>query len=158
MQRLLIRLAAYVAAIALCFGLATAVVFAGPPVLSAPDAARQTAAGETVLLDIRSRQEWAETGVADGAWPVSMHESDFGPRLQAILGQFGPDRVALICATGGRTGYVTEILEQNGIAGVADVSEGMFGNGAAPGWVARGLPVVSVAEAMARYTKATESW
>ena len=35
------------------------------------------------LVDIRSREEWADTGVAQGAWPISLHEDRFPERLFA---------------------------------------------------------------------------
>ena len=110
------------------------------------------------MLDIRSPQEWADTGVAEGAWPVSMHEPDFGARLQAILQNVPTDQIALMCATGGRTAHVINMLRQNGIEGVADLSEGMMGNPLGPGWIARGLPTVSADDAMATYSEATAAW
>lgn len=131
---------------------------ADTPILSATEAQTKLADGTVVMLDIRSRQEWQQTGIAEGAWPVSMHEPDFGQRLQAILQEVGADRVALICATGGRTGHVTSILRQNGIEGVIDVSEGMMGNPRGPGWIARGMPVVSLEDAEAAYAAATAEW
>ena len=67
-------------------------------------------------------------------------------------------RSGLICATGGRSAYVAEVLEKNGLTGVADVSEGMLGNSGGAGWIARGLPVVSLKDAQVdfklRWTKA----
>ena len=77
-----------------------------------------------------------------------MHEQGFGERLQAILKSTPPEKIGLICATGGRTAYVVDILEKNGISGVQDVSEGMLGNDRGPGWIARGLPTVSTSEAL----------
>lgn len=148
----------FLAAIALMFVIATAAAFAETPILTAPEASEKVASGEMVLLDIRSPEEWKETGLAQGAWPVSMHTPDFPRQLQSILSQFGPDQIGLICATGGRSSYVTEILEKNGISGVADVSEGMFGNGRAEGWIARGLPIVSLGEAEAKFNTAKEAW
>lgn len=101
------------------------------------------------LLDIRSREEWRETGVAQGAWLVSMHERQFPERLFATR-QLAEDRtVALICATGGRSGAVMQALRQAGHAGFVDVSEGMLGNRLGPGWIATGLPVVTMSEALA---------
>lgn len=115
-------------------------------------------AGEIVLLDIRSREEWAESGVAEGAWPVSMHEDDFAQRLQAILQRYDPSQIGLICATGGRSNYVAQVLQQNGVAGVVNVSEGMFGNTHGAGWIARGLPVVSAEDARAFYEATQAAW
>jgi rhodanese-related sulfurtransferase len=74
------------------------------------------------------------------------------------LSRYRPDQIALICATGGRSAYVVEILGKNGITGVADVSEGMFGNGRAAGWIARGLPVVSVEQAQTRFDAIQNVW
>ena len=78
--------------------------------------------------------------------------------MQKILSVHGASHIALICATGGRSAYVADVLAKNGISGVLDVPEGMFGNGAAPGWIARGLTVVPLGEAVARYDEVTASW
>ncbi len=55
----------------------------------------------------------------------------------------------LICATGGRSGRVMRSLRQAGYSGFLDVSEGMLGSAAGPGWIAGGYPVVSVDMALA---------
>ena len=101
------------------------------------------------LLDIRSREEWRETGVAQGAWLVSMHEKRFPERLFASRQMAEGRTFALICATGGRSGAVLNALRQAGHAGFVDVSEGMLGNLLGPGRIAAGLPVVSMNEALA---------
>lgn len=123
---------------------ATSVVFAEPQKMSAREAHSASLSDDLIILDIRSPGEWDETGVAEGAWPVTMHDPGFGKNLQRILRQNPDKTVALICATGGRSNHVVNVLEQNGLSGVIDISEGMLGNGEAPGWVARGLPVVDV--------------
>ncbi|AML53398.1 rhodanese-like domain-containing protein [Falsihalocynthiibacter arcticus] len=104
---------------------------------------------EILLLDIRSPQEWAETGVAQGAWPVSLHEEGFSERLMAArtLAQDRP--VALICATGGRSGAVYKNLKAAGYENFIDVSEGMHGSSAGAGWINTGLPIVTIEEAQA---------
>lgn len=147
----------FIAISLLCLSFAHAAL-AEPKILTAPAAAKLLADNQLVVLDIRRPQEWAESGIAKGAWPVSMHTADFAQKLGAILGQYEPDQVALICATGGRTAYVTDILEKNGYTGVADVSEGMFGNGTGSGWIARGLPVITADEARTSYEAARKSW
>lgn len=138
--------------------MASAPALAETSILSAPEAAARVASGDLVLLDIRSPEEWEETGLAQGAWPVSMHRPEFAGELQGIVSRYGAERVALICATGGRTGHVAEVLARNGISGVADVSEGMFGNEDASGWIARGLPVVPRDSAERIYEAARASW
>ena len=132
--------------------------YADVPVLSAPIAFEKLSSGDLIVLDIRSLQEWKQSGIAKGAFPVSMHAADFPQRLQSILSNYDPKQVALICATGGRSAHITKILDKSGIEGVIDVSEGMFGNGSAPGWIARGLPIVTSDEAIAYYLAVRQSW
>jgi rhodanese-related sulfurtransferase len=73
-----------------------------------------------------------------------MHDPSFGPNLQKIVARYPDVPIALICATGGRSNYVADVLGKNGLEGVIDITEGMFGNGKAPGWIARNLPIQNV--------------
>ena len=129
-----------------------AVVFAQPLRMSATEAHSAALNGNLIILDIRSPEEWAETGVAKDAWPVTMHDPNFGANLQSIIESYPKKPLAFICATGGRSNHVATVLEQNGILGIINISEGMFGNGKAPGWIARDLPIVDVTVARNRYT------
>lgn len=101
------------------------------------------------LLDIRSREEWFETGVAKGAWPISMHEKRFPERLFSARNLADGRPVAMICATGGRTGAVFRALRGAGYNEFIDVSEGMLGSRVGKGWIAEELPIVSANEALA---------
>lgn len=116
---------------------------------SVEDARAAVADGRAILIDIRSEGEWRDTGVAEGAWPVSMHTPTFGADLQRLIDTRGDRTIALICATGGRTAHVLSVLEANGIDGFVDVSEGMMGSPRGAGWIAKGLPVVTLEEARA---------
>lgn len=129
--------------------LMTGVTMAQDMILSAPDAAAQLDAGDLVLLDIRSPAEWAQTGIAHGALPVTLHDRDFGRNLEAVRQRLAGRDLALICATGGRTGHVVSVLKANGITDVVDLSEGMMGNPHGPGWIARSLPLWSREEGQA---------
>lgn len=150
----------HIASLALFFSLIFIAIpaSADTPLMSAPQAFEKLSAGDLVVLDIRSREEWQDSGVAQGALPISMHEKDFLERFQSVLLEYEPEKIALICATGGRSAEVTYFLEQNGLTGVADVSEGMFGNRNGPGWLKHGLPVVSAEEALESYEKLQSSW
>jgi rhodanese-related sulfurtransferase len=109
--------------------------------LTAPEALAQVQAGTLTLIDIRRPDEWARTGVAEGAIPLDMRRDDFAQALLAEVG--GMDRpVALICARGVRSRRLAGLLREAGFSRIIDVPEGMSGSGAGPGWVARGLPVV----------------
>lgn len=126
--------------------------------LTAPEARALLEAGDIVILDIRSREEWQETGIAMGAWPVSMHEAAFGANLIAVLGNYRPDQIALICATGGRSNFVVQRLGAQGILGLRDIPEGMMGYGDAPGWIARGLPITALQNMETEFQAAKRSW
>jgi len=134
-----LRHCACVAALLSASGLALAA-----PDLSAPDAAAAVAAGKITLIDIRTPAEWKETGVARGAKLLNMQHPQGGPGFtDALLEKLHGDRsapVALICRTGNRTTKVQQYLQSVGFTRVYNVSEGMAGSAAGPGWLKRGLP------------------
>lgn len=110
-------------------------------VLAADLAQSWASAGAVTLIDIRTPQEWAQTGRPAGAMPLALQDPAFGETLLDLIQNAETPAVALICATGGRTGHVSAQLRQMGLSGFYDVSEGMMGSEAGPGWLARGLPV-----------------
>ncbi|MDF3415755.1 rhodanese-like domain-containing protein [Sulfitobacter sp. M57] len=110
--------------------------------LTAPAALAAAATGEVLLIDIRRPEEWARSGIGQGAVPIDMRRKDF---INALLGHSGGRKdipVALICARGVRSARMAARLEAAGFTRVLDVPEGMSGSGAGPGWLKRGLPVV----------------
>lgn len=110
--------------------------------LSAPAARDAALAGEITLVDIRRPDEWAATGVPEGGVGIDMRRDDF---IDVLLAQTGGARdkpVALICARGVRSAWLSARLKEAGFTQIIDVPEGMLGSGAGPGWVKRGLPVV----------------
>lgn len=114
---------------------------AAPTEKMAADAAYAAVqAGEIILVDIRRPEEWLETRVGEGAIGLDMREESFVKSLVALR-QANPDTpIALICATGGRSAYVTSALTGQGFPGLVDVSEGMMGGPNGQGWINRGLP------------------
>ncbi len=111
-------------------------------IMDAPSAFEKAKNGEIILLDIRSPQEWKETGTGSGAKRVSMHQPGFLQKLDALTGNDKSKPVALICATGGRSNWLQGELVKRGYTNIIDVSEGMLGSSTGPGWLKRGLPVV----------------
>ncbi|WP_245306211.1 rhodanese-like domain-containing protein [Roseovarius aestuariivivens] len=109
--------------------------------MSATEAHEAAQAGDIILLDIREPEEWRESGIAEGAVPLDMRHESFGPRLMQLTDGDRETPVALICATGGRSAWLAQRLEDAGFTNVIDVSEGMFGSRAGPGWLRSGLPV-----------------
>lgn len=110
-------------------------------ILSAPEALEKVQSGEIILLDIRSPQEWKETGIASVAVPLSMHERGFLEGLEKIKQENADKEIALICATGGRSVFLQAELKKRGLGDTINISEGMMGNGKDAGWIRRGLPV-----------------
>ena len=116
----------------------------GTETLTPPQAHDRAQAGTLLLVDIRRPDEWALTGVGQGAHPLDMRRDDFTAALSNLL-QGNPDRpVALICARGVRSRFMVRKMQQAGFHRVLDVPEGMLGSGAGPGWIKRGLPVTQL--------------
>lgn len=111
-------------------------------IIDAKAAFKKAETGELLLLDIRSPQEWKETGTGTGAKKVSMHQPGFLAKLDALTGNDKTKPVALICATGGRSNWLQGELVKRGYTNIIDVSEGMLGSSTGPGWLKRGLPVI----------------
>lgn len=128
--------------------LATTAVAQGRDVWTAAEALEALLRDRIRMLDIRSSEEWQETGVAQGAWPVSLHDERFPERLFAARNLAETRAVALICATGGRSGAVMTNLRKSGYDSFIDVSEGMLGSRQGPGWIKAGLPIVTAQEAI----------
>lgn len=112
--------------------------------MTAPEAHAAAVAGDILLVDIRRPDEWARTGLGEGAVPLDMRRPDFAAEL-VKLSKANPEiPVALICARGVRSARLSARLAEAGFTGIIDVPEGMLGSGAGPGWLKRGLPVVPV--------------
>ena len=113
----------------------------GAAALAAPDALERVRTGALVLVDIRRPDEWARTGIAEGALALDMRRADFAEALTAALGGNRSAPVAVICARGVRSAALANRLAAAGFTALIDVPEGMMGSRAGPGWLARGLPV-----------------
>lgn len=111
--------------------------------LSVQDAHAQAVAGQILLIDIRRPDEWARTGVGEGAMPLDMRRPDFAEVLLGLTQGRVDSPVALICARGVRSRHLTARLVAAGFSQIIDVPEGMLGSGAGPGWLRAGLPVVA---------------
>lgn len=111
--------------------------------LSTPDAHAAAVSGAVTLVDIRRPDEWALTGVGEGAVPINMLDRDFIEQVSAQVGGDHSKPVALICARGVRSRKMSVRLQQAGFTNIIDVPEGMLGSGAGAGWIKRGLPVVA---------------
>lgn len=118
---------------------------------------------KAVLIDVRTKAEWAFVGVPDlsalGRRPVMMEwqsfpesrvDAQFVDRLAALLlaaGASQDDALYFICRSGGRSRMAAEAMAEAGFRRCANVAEGFEGplddrrhRGVVAGWKASGLP------------------
>ena len=104
-------------------------------------------AGQLLIIDIRRPSEWENTGLPAPGVGISLQNSlrkirrGFPDDVLDAVGGNKDRPIALICASGGRSAWAVGLLQETGFSRIHDISEGMFGNGKAPGWLAHNLPV-----------------
>ncbi len=55
--------------------------------MTAKQARDAALAGEIVLIDVRTADEWRATGIGDVATPITMHNNQFLTRLRTVIDQ-----------------------------------------------------------------------
>ncbi len=112
-------------------------------VIKADQAHSSATSKRLVLIDIRSPQEWKETGIPASAKAITVHQAGniFERKVLMALGFDRSKPVALICATGPRSTFLQRRMKQMGFTSVMNVAEGFHGGRFGPGWTKRGLPV-----------------
>lgn len=111
------------------------------PSLSVREALEGAKSGRLVLVDIRTPEEWADTGVPEGAIRLDMTGSAFEVRLAALKLDHPGKPIALICRTANRSSEVQKKLAARGWRELVNVRGGLLGNPGDKGWLAEGLPV-----------------
>ena len=97
-----------------------------------------------VVIDIRRAEEWAETGIIEGAHTITAftQSGQLHPEFQAKFTAIVPTPntpVMLYCRTGNRTGIIgNALVSQLGYSDVTHLSDGIVG------WTAGGAPVVAL--------------
>lgn len=111
--------------------------------MEAPEAHEKALKGEIVLIDIRTPEEWKQTGVPASAHAISMHQNAqtfISELLNAAAGD-SEKPIAVICRTGSRSTALAAPLAKAGFPNVINVAEGVVGGPRGPGWTKRGLPL-----------------
>lgn len=111
------------------------------PAISVREAHERAKAGDVVLVDIRTPEEWADTGVPSDAIRLDMREAAFEAKLAGLRAANPGKEIALICRTANRTARVQDILAARGWTGLINVKGGLLGNPTDKGWLDEGLPV-----------------
>ena len=100
---------------------------------------------QIMLIDVRSPQEWRQTGIASGARRVTIHNPDgLAGFIEAVKVAVGGDlekAIAVICARGNRSTVAHRALTLAGFIRIVNLKEGMLGGPYGPGWLPRGLPM-----------------
>ncbi len=119
-----------------------------PPSLgqASVDTFRRVQKEGAIIIDIRRKEEWQETGILDGAHTITAFTKegglhpDFQSKFFALLPS--PDTaVYLYCRTGNRTTSLgNALVDQVGFSDVTHLSTGIVG------WKEAGKPVVSYSE------------
>lgn len=111
--------------------------------MEAPEAHEKALKGEIILVDIRTPQEWQQTGVPASAHAITMHQ-DPQAFLSSLLNATGGNSnfpVAVICRTGSRSASLAGPLSKAGFPNVINVAEGVAGGWNGQGWKKHGLPM-----------------
>ncbi len=101
--------------------------------------------GELILIDVRTKPEWQQSGVAKGAITLDMTRPDFLIEIAKIRLE-NPDKIlGFICASGRRSTIIYNALSERGYSNIYSIFGGTTGNGVA-GWIKDGFPVVKYEE------------
>lgn len=99
------------------------------------EALRRMQSSETILVDVRTPQEWKQTGVAAGAKAIDASNPSFAADLKTVIDANPGKTFTFICRSGQRSAAVASRLEAAGMSHIAHVEGGMNA------WVDDGLPV-----------------
>ena len=141
--RSLAILTAFLAALVFLTGYSVAQGFSPAVDLSAQDTHLAVQSDILILVDIRTPEEWAQTGVAEGAHPISMLDQNFLAELAQLQDDNPGKPVAFICASGRRSALVQTELARRGYKDMFSVYGGTTGSRNAPGWIRDGLPITA---------------
>lgn len=109
-------------------------------IITAREAAEKAAAGELLIIDVRTSGEWRKTGIPRGATRANIFDSDFLDRVKRAVGSDLSQPIAVVCARGGRSTRAQQLLRRTGFKVVHNIKEGMLGGAHGQGWLAGGHP------------------
>ena len=111
--------------------------------ISAREAHDGARTGALLLVDIRTPEEWTDTGVPQGALRLDAEASGFELRLAGLRVDYPGKRIVLIDRTGGLSASTRQKLAGRGWRDLGLVRGGMLGSASDKGWLAEGLPVTA---------------
>ena len=109
--------------------------------MSVREAFDRSKAKDVLLVDIRTPEEWKDTGVPEGAIRLDMTSPVFEARLATLRAENPGKPIAIICRTASRTRRLQDVLGKRGWTNIIDVRGGVLGDGRNKGWLDEGLPL-----------------
>ena len=101
-----------------------------------------------LIIDVRSKSEWKETGVIANAKLIQMYNAtrtlrkEYVSEILDFIGDNKSIEVAIICHSGGRSSGTVKMLEEKGYYNISNIAEGMVGTNSKEGWINRGFPTI----------------
>jgi len=95
------------------------ILSAAQPINLSPGEVNNNLGKDTLVIDIRTRQEWQNTGIIPGSHPVNFFDQNGNYNTQQWLAEVqklksSPDQeIILVCHSGGRSGRVGKLLTEN---------------------------------------------
>jgi rhodanese-related sulfurtransferase len=117
-------------------------------VLSCEQALEKANNQSLIFIDIRRIDEWQTTGVPQGAYPVTMDNPEFLTIIKKLSNNDYDAPIGIICAAGGRSARICQVLQMYGYNFIFDIAEGVNGGPHGVGWLEKKLPVVAYEEAI----------
>ena len=103
----------------------------------------------TLIVDVRNKSEWQETGIIPGSKLVQMLtpamtlRNDFINDLISVIGDDKSIKAGIICKSGGRSSATVAMLKEKGYKNIYNMTEGIVGDETKTGWITRGYPIAS---------------
>ena len=101
-----------------------------------------------LIIDVRNKSEWKETGIIPGAKLVQMLSpnmtlrNDFIDDIISVIGDDELIEVGIICRSGNRSSATVTMLKEKGYKNIYNIAEGMVGTTETSGWISRGYPTI----------------
>ena len=100
-----------------------------------------------IIIDVRNKSEWKETGIIPGSNlvqmlnPIFKIRKNFVEEMMEILGEDKRIYAAIICKSGGRSSAAVSILKDKGYINIFNIAEGILGHTENTGWLSKKLPI-----------------
>ena len=99
-----------------------------------------------IIVDVRTKKEWAMTGVIPESYLINMHNddytenSDFINKVKEILDINKNKNISFICASGARSAIVANYFIEKNNKNISHIPDGIVGQ-SQDGWLYSGYPI-----------------